>query len=256
MEAKIRVLIADSSDDYRKLMARRLQDELDMELVGNTADGLDVLHLAQAAQPDVLVLDVLLENLDGLDVLRHIGTMHLDLSCIMASAFYKDSMISEALHLGAKYFLRKPFGVQTLVEKIRHVAKGTKFTRLHDMGHLECEVTKMLRELGAPAHMKGYRFLRHGIALAVLDVAFLDAVTKKLYPNIAEKFNASISQVERCMRSVVEATWDYGDPKILQKFFGYTISNRKRKPANSEFIAMLADQLSLQQKYGDRRSHW
>ena len=136
------------------------------------------------------------------------------------------------------------------MEKIRHVARCADSTLPPEVGHLELEVTKILRELGAPVHMKGYRFLRYGIALTVLDVAFLDAVTGKLYPGIAEKFDASQSQVERCIRNVIEATWNHGDSKILQKFFGSTVSNRKGKPTNSEFIAMIADQLCLQQKYG------
>jgi len=170
----------------------------------------------------------------------------------MTSTSYSDSVVSEALYLGASYFLRKPFGTQTLVEKIRYVAKHTDSTILPNVRHLEFEATKVLRELGSPAYMKGYRFLRYGIALVVLDVRFLDAVTGKLYPHIAKNFDATSSQVERCIRNVIDATWNHGDPKVLQKFFGYTVSNRKGKPTNSEFIAIIADQLSLQQKYGDR----
>ncbi|MCL2563810.1 MAG: sporulation transcription factor Spo0A [Oscillospiraceae bacterium] len=252
METKIKVLIADSSNDYRKLVANRFRDEPDMELVGSTTDGAEALRMAQEVRPDVIVLDVLLETLDGLDVLHRIGEMNLNVPCIVVSAFYKDSMISEALRLGASYFLRKPFGVQTLTEKIRHVTKRTDTAFPSEVGHLEFEVSNILRELGTPAQMKGYRFLRHGIVLTVLEVEFLYAVTGKLYPNIAEKFGASNAQVERCIRNVIAATWNDADPQILQKFFGYTISSRKRKPTNSEFIAMIADQLSLQQKYGDR----
>jgi len=256
MDTNIRVLIADSSNDYRRLVANRFADEPDIELVGSTTDGLEALRLAHIMRPDVVVLDVLLENLDGLDVLRRIGEMDLHVSCIVVSAFYKDSVISEALQLGASYFLRKPFGAETLMEKIRYAAKDTDCAHSPQVGHFEFEVTKVLRELGAPAHMKGYRFLRYGIALVMLDVAFLDAVTGKLYPSVAEKFRVSKDQVERCMRNVIQATWDYGDPKTLQKFFGYTVSNRKGKPTNSEFIAMIADLLRLQRRYGDGQGNW
>jgi len=258
METKIQVLIADSSKDYRRLVADRFRDEPDMELVGNTTDGLEALRLTQEIQPDVIVLDVLLENLGGLNVLRRIGEMDLNVSCILAFASYKDSTISEAAHLGASYFLHKPFGIETLIERIRHVAKAkrTDIALLPKMGHLELKVTNILRELGASAHMKGYRFLRYGIVLVVLDVAFLDNVTGKLYPTIAEKFYVTGSQVERCIRNVIKATWDQGDPKVLQKFFGSTISNRNGRPTNSEFIAMIADQLSLQQKYEDEQNNW
>jgi len=256
METKIRVLIADSSNDYRGLVTNRLRDEPDVELVGSTADGLEALRLTREMWPDVVVLDVLLENLNGLDVLRRIGEMDMNVSCIVASAFYKDSMIAEALHLGASYCLCKPFGVETLMEKIRHVAKRTDPALSPQVGHLECKVTEIFRELGLPAHMKGYRFLRYGIALVVLDVELLSAVTTELYPRIAEKFDAAPPQVERCIRSVIKSTWDHGAPEVLQKFFGYTVSNRKRKPTNSEFIALIADYLRLQQKYGDKQNGW
>ena len=250
METKIKVLIADSSHDYRKLVTNRFQDAPDIELVGSTTDGPEALRLTHEMQPDVIVLDVLLENLDGLDVLHRIREMRLNVSCIVVSAFYKDSVISEALHLGASYFLRKPFGVETLMAKIRHVTKHTDAAFPSNTGYLEFKTTTILREIGAPAHMKGYRFLRYGIALAVSDMGLLDAVTGKLYPSIAEKFDVNTSQVERCIRSVIETTWDQGDPKVLQKFFGCTVSNRKGKPTNSEFIAMIADHLSLQQNFG------
>jgi len=253
MDAKIKVLIADSSNDYRRLVANCLQNAPDMELVGSTADGLETLRLAQETQADVIVLDVLLENHDGLDVLRRIKELGLNVSCIVVFAFYQDSMISEAARLGTSYLLRKPFGVQTLMEKIRRVAKAKHIETalLPDLGYFELEVTRVLRELGAPAHMKGYRFLRYGIALVMLDIKFLDAVTGKLYPSIGEKFDATGEQVERCIRNVIGATWDQRDSKVLQKFFGYTVSKRRGKPTNSEFIAMIADRLSLQQKYGD-----
>ena len=256
MEKKIKVLIADSSNDYRRLVENRLQDELDMELVGSTTDGLEALRLVQEMQPDVIVLDILLENLDGLDVLRRIGEMGLKVSCMVVSTFYKDSMISDALHLGASYFLRKPFGTQTLMEKIRHVAKRMEAARSQSLGYLEFEAAKVLRELGALAHMRGYRYLRYGIALVMSDVAYLDSVTGQLYPSIGRKFGASPAQVERCIRNVITVSWDHGDPKVLQEFFGYTVSRRKGKPTNSEFIAMIADQLSLQQKYGGGQNDW
>ena len=253
METKIKVLIADSNNDYTKLVANRFQDELDMELVGSTTDGLEVLRLTEELRPDVIVLDSLLENLAGLDVLLHLLKMDRKVSCIMVSAIYQDDMISEAFSLGASYFLRKPFGIQTLMEKIRHVAKRTNAVLLSDLGHIELDVTNILRELASPAHMKGHRPLRYGIALVVQDVKLLNAVTGKLYPLIAEKFDLSSAQVERCIRTVIETIWNQRDPEVFQKFFGYTVTNRKGKPTNSEFIAMIADQLSLQRKYGDGR---
>jgi len=160
-------------------------------------------------------------------------------------------MISEAFHLGADYFLHKPFGTETLLEKIRHVAKRRHLALLRDVGQLEFKITAILRELGSPAYMKGYPYLRYGIVLVVLDVRLLDAVTGELYPAIGEKFDVPGSQVERCIRNVIETTWKHGDRQVFQKFFGSTVANRSGQPTNSAFIATLADQLRLQRSYGN-----
>jgi len=257
MQTKIKVLLADPSDDYRAIVATQLQNELDMELVGSTTDGLEAFRLAQEKQPDVIVLDILLANLDGLDVLRRLGENTVKMSPIVVSSFYKDSVIGEASSLGASYFILKPFNAQTLMEKIRSVsgrvspqtasASAVQMSA-HAEQNLESVVTEVIHEIGVPAHIKGYKYLREAIMLTVRDMEIINAVTKVLYPEVAGKFNTTPSRVERAIRHAIEVAWDRGDLEVLQKFFGYTVSNIKGKPTNSEFIAMIADRLSLQRK--------
>ena len=257
MQTKIKVLVADPSEDYRNMVASQFQSEIDLELVGSTADGLEVLRIAQEKKPDVIVLDIVLANLDGMDVLRRLGEMKASALPIMVSSFYKDSVISEASSLGASYFMLKPFSVGTLMEKVRQVSGKASRELLSSAAQaprpeepsLEHVVTEVIHEIGVPAHIKGYKYLREAIMLTVRDMEIINAVTKVLYPEVAKKFNTTPSRVERAIRHAIEVAWDRGDLEVLQKFFGYTVSNIKGKPTNSEFIAMIADRLSLQRKH-------
>jgi len=255
MQTKIKVLVADPSEDYRNMVASQFQSEIDLELIGSTADGLEVLRIAQEKKPDVIVLDILLANLDGMDVLRRLGEMSLTASPIMVSSFYKDSVISEASGLGASYFMLKPFSVGTLMEKVRQVfgkssreSQSSAQASRPEEPSLEHVVTEVIHEIGVPAHIKGYKYLREAIMLTVRDMEIINAVTKVLYPAVAGKFSTTPSRVERAIRHAIEVAWDRGDLEVLQKFFGYTVSNIKGKPTNSEFIAMIADRLSLQRR--------
>ena len=257
MEKKIRVLIADPSDEYRGMVSGQFNNELDLDLVGSTSDGLEALRKAQEKRPDVIVLDILLANLDGIGLMRRLGEMGFSGSYIVVSSFYRDSVISEAAAVGASYFMLKPFNLGTLMEKIRAVAGNVGFhpggSSLQEASSrqeqsLESVVTEVIHEIGVPAHIKGYKYLREAIILTVKDMEVINAVTKILYPEVAKKFNTTPSRVERAIRHAIEVAWDRGDLEVLQKFFGYTVSNIKGKPTNSEFIAMIADRLSLQRK--------
>jgi len=259
MDTKIKVLVADPSDDYRGMVARQLGSELDLELVGHTGDGVEALRLAREKRPDVIILDILLANLDGMEVVRRLGEAGAKVSCIMVSSFYRDSVIAEAGGLGVSYFMLKPFNLETLLEKVRSVSgravKGPGAlpripTRREES--LESVVTGVIHEIGVPAHIKGYKYLREAIMLTVCDMEIINAVTKVLYPEVAKKFGTTPSRVERAIRHAIEVAWDRGDLEVLQKFFGYTVSNIKGKPTNSEFIAMIADRLSLQRKDAQR----
>ena len=160
--------------------------------------------------------------------------------------------------LGAAYFVPEPCDITALLDRIRQIGalpsqeEGLLPARTSD-ANLEAAVTEIIHEIGVPAHIKGYQYLREAIILTINDMDIINAVTKVLYPEVAKKFGTTPSRVERAIRHAIEVAWDRGDIEVLQKFFGYTVSNIKGKPTNSEFIAMIADCLSLRQKQGAMR---
>ena len=256
METKTRILIADKNEDFRSLMTSVLNNEEDMELVGCTDNGVDALALCAELKPDVLMMDLLLPRLDGMEVLRRLPEACKDTRALVVSSFYNDKVVTESLNLGAAYFVIKPCDLVTMLDRIRQISAASRpvpqnGVRPND-ANLEALVTEIIHEIGVPAHIKGYQYLREAIILTINDMDIINAVTKVLYPEVAKKFNTTPSRVERAIRHAIEVAWDRGDIETLQKFFGYTVSNIKGKPTNSEFIAMIADCLSLRQKQGVR----
>ena len=252
METKIKLLIADPNEDFRMLLKRTLEAEGDMEVVASAADGAEALELLGRHRPDVLLMDLVLPKIDGMELLRRIGAAGLTPVTLVVSAFYNEKMISESASLGAYYFIPKPCDVAALAERIRQsVAPQTRreiVAGARPEAELEATVTDIIHEIGVPAHIKGYQYLREAIILTIHDMDIINAVTKVLYPSVAKKFGTTPSRVERAIRHAIEVAWDRGDLETLQKFFGYTVSNIKGKPTNSEFIAMIADCLSLRRK--------
>ena len=261
MENKTRVLIADSNEDFRKLMTELLRMEEDMEPVGCAADGIDALALTAELRPDIIVMDLVLSKLDGLEVLRRLPEACADTKALVVSGFYNDTVIADCAAAGACYFVPKPCDSATLLGRIRQIRSSSGRAALtlsaapqlsRSEASLEAMVTDIIHEIGVPAHIKGYQYLREAIILTINDMDIINAVTKVLYPTVAKKFGTTPSRVERAIRHAIEVAWDRGDIETLQKFFGYTVSNIKGKPTNSEFIAMIADCLSLRQKQGVR----
>ena len=254
METKIRVLIADAGEDYRSLLSDTLNAEGDMEVVGTAADGAEALALLGQERPDVLLLDLVLPRVDGLEVLRRMGETGAQPATLVVSAFYNQQMITRSAELGAYYFIPKPCDIAALTERIRQSvhpdnAMPAAITEMRPPEpDLESTVTEVIHEIGVPAHIKGYQYLREAIILTIGDMEIINAVTKVLYPTVAKKYATTPSRVERAIRHAIEVAWDRGDLETLQKFFGYTVSNIKGKPTNSEFIAMIADCLSLRRK--------
>ena len=216
-----------------------------MELVAQTDNGLRAEELITKFQPDVVVLDLVLPNLDGLSLLTHLRAKNASSRVIVISAICNDQVLMECAELGTTYFMQKPFDPPLLVQRIR---QGTQLAAAEPEPSLESVVTDVIHEIGVPAHIKGYQYLREAILLTIDDMDIINSVTKVLYPEVARKFNTTPSRVERAIRHAIEVAWDRGDIETLQKFFGYTVSNIKGKPTNSEFIAMIADCLSLRQK--------
>lgn len=262
METKSRVLIADSGEDFRFLMAETISAEEDMTVVGAAGDGIETLALVEQKHPHVIVMDLVLTKLDGLGVLQKLSQIPQKPAVIIVSGFFNDHVIQEAAELGAYYFMPKPCDVPALLCRIRQISTqnrsaagsakqpGVDMSRREE--NLEAVVTDVIHEIGVPAHIKGYQYLREAIILTINDMDIINSVTKVLYPSVAKRFATTPSRVERAIRHAIEVAWDRGDIETLQKFFGYTVSNVKGKPTNSEFIAMIADCLSLRRKVAER----
>ena len=244
MESKKRILIADADVVFRDALIEALSEEGDMEVVGTTDDGERAVELVRSCKPDILVMDLILSHMDGLDVLAALD-----------AAGRPKVMVLSALARGANYCLMKPCKLSSAVERIRQITTplhgedefpDRPSSRPHQS--LEASVTSIIHEIGVPAHIKGYQYLREAIIMTVENMDVINAVTKILYPEVAKRFNTTASRVERAIRHAIEVAWDRGDLETLQKYFGYTVSNAKGKPTNSEFIAMIADRLQLQRK--------
>ena len=255
METKIKVLIADAGEEFRSLLRDSLNAEGDLTVVGTAADGAEALALLAEHRPDVLLTDLILPRLDGMELLQRIGETGAAPVTMIVSAFYNERMIARCAELGADYFIPKPCDIAALTARIRQSVR-TEAEELPttpreiraQSDDLEAAVTEVIHEIGVPAHIKGYQYLREAIILTINDMEIINAVTKVLYPAVAKKFGTTSSRVERAIRHAIEVAWDRGDLDTLQKFFGYTVSNIKGKPTNSEFIAMIADCLSLRRK--------
>ena len=246
MESRKRIIIADSSEEFRRLLAGGLAGEDDMELVGETGDGVEVLQMAQTLHADVVIMSLVLGRMDGLEVLENMNSMEQRPRVLILSNFVRGNVAELAARRGADYFMMKPCNMSAVLERIRQLANGVSERGMDP--NLESTVTSIIHEIGVPAHIKGYQYLREAILIAVGDMEVINAVTKVLYPQVAKHFGTTASRVERAIRHAIEVAWDRGDLETLQKYFGYTVSNAKGKPTNSEFIAMIADRLQLQQK--------
>ena len=259
MLTKARVLIADSGEEFRMMMSDTISAEEDMTVVGSAGDGLEAVQMAKDKHPDVVVMDLVLAKLDGLGVLQKLSQLSPAPAVLIVSGFFNEHVVQEAAELGAYYFMPKPCDVPALLSRIRQVCSAEKGTvqrqgvqMFRSEPNLEAVVTDVLHEIGVPAHIKGYQYLREAIIMTINDMDTINSVTKVLYPEVAKKFDTTPSRVERAIRHAIEGAWDRGDIETLQKFFGYTVSNVKGKPTNSEFIAMIADCLSLKRKVAER----
>ncbi|MCI9264266.1 MAG: sporulation transcription factor Spo0A [Oscillospiraceae bacterium] len=245
-----KVIVADAGEEFRRLLVETLEDEGDLTIMGETSDGEELVELCRQRQPDVVVMDMVLSTLDGVDVLTQLGELVPRPKVLVLSSFAGGSVAELAAARGADYFLMKPCRVTSVVERVRQLASVSVPVEEVDRTRrgLESTVTAIIHEIGVPAHIKGYQYLREAILIAVEDMDVINAVTKVLYPEVAKRYGTTASRVERAIRHAIEVAWDRGDLETLQKYFGYTVSNAKGKPTNSEFIAMIADRLQLQQK--------
>ena len=256
METKIRVLIADPNEDFQLLMKSLLSQEGDMEAAGTSSDGSDALAKIEALHPDVVLLELVQPRLDGLGVLRKLAEKDSAPPVVVLTGFVNAHVVAECAELGAAYFLSKPCDTPELIQRLRQCAQAGKKPlsaaiapeAKADNASLESVVTDIIHEIGVPAHIKGYQYLREAIILTINDMDAINAVTKVLYPEVAKKFSTTPSRVERAIRHAIEVAWSRGKMDTIDELFGYTINNGKGKPTNSEFIALIADKIRLEYK--------
>ena len=243
MEHVTTVLIADSADDFCTALTAALQYADGFQVVGTANDGEQAIRMVEERKPDVLVLDLMLSKKDGISVLKAVSGMERRPITLATSVFVTQYVSAAAANLGVRYLMLKPCDMTALVERLEEIRGGdgqkAAEKRRPDKTSIESMVTGIIHEIGVPAHIKGYQYLREAI---------INAITKVLYPQVAKTFGTTPSRVERAIRHAIEVAWDRGDLDTLQRFFGYTVSNTKGKPTNSEFIALIADRLQLQLK--------
>lgn len=229
------------------MLQEAIEQAGEFTVAASTGDGREALRLTEELKPDLLVTDVALPGLDGLGLLQALKEREdcAPLKTIIISAFCGDKTLSDAEKLGVSYYLPKPCEPASLLERMRGIFEDPSSPELR-LYALKNTVTAVIHEIGVPAHIKGYQYLREAIMIAVNDMEVINAVTKVLYPAVAKRYGTTPSRVERAIRHAIEVAWDRGDLETLQKYFGYTVSNTKGKPTNSEFIAMIADRLMLQ----------
>ena len=244
MEICRKVIIADANESFRAMLREIIEQDGGFTVAASVGDGRSALEQVRELAPDLLILDVVLPELDGFGVLDQLRREELPVRTMIVSAFFTEQVVSEALGKGAAYFMPKPFENAALLDRMRAVCQPAQ-PAAHTK-NLKTMVTDIIHEIGVPAHIKGYQYLREAILIAVEDMDVINAVTKVLYPEVARRFSTTPSRVERAIRHAIEVAWDWGDLETLQKFFGYTVSNTKGKPTNSEFIAMIADRLVLE----------
>ena len=252
MDKRTTVFIADSTEDFCTSLTAALNKSEGFQILGTANDGEQAIARIAHLKPDVLVLDLMLSKRDGIGVLKAISTMEKRPVTLATSGFVTDYVASAAANLGARYLMLKPCDMTALVERLEEIRGGENLRkaslRRPEKTNIETMVTSIIHEIGVPAHIKGYQYLREAIIIAVNDMDVINAITKVLYPQVAKTFQTTPSRVERAIRHAIEVAWDRGDLDTLQRFFGYTVSNTKGKPTNSEFIALIADKLQLQLK--------
>lgn len=279
MNDKITILIADDNPDFANTLTGYIEEDDKFEIIAVARDGKQAVEMILNTEPDVALLDVIMPHLDGIGVLEKLNSANMKKFpiCIMLSAVGQEKITQRALELGAEYYAIKPFAIEVLLQRIKEIKlhkQQPKFINSNinnninnymsreikaqyieispekkkDQENLEALVTNVIHEVGVPAHIKGYQYLREAIMMVVNNIDIINQITKQLYPEIANKYMTTPSRVERAIRHAIEVAWARGQAETIENIFGYTISAAKGKPTNSEFIAMIADKLRLELK--------
>lgn len=242
-------MIVDDNRDFCEILKEYFEGQEDCLVTAVAHNGLQALEFLAQDMPDVMILDLIMPHLDGIGVLEKLALEYeVRPKVIILTAFGQEAMTKRAVELGANYYILKPFDLEVLGNRVRQLANnqsGPVRLLQPKMRNLDVEVTNLIHQMGVPAHVRGYQYLRDAIILVIGEMSLLGAVTKELYPMIAEKYNTTPSRVERAIRHAIELAWDRGNVELMNKFFGYTIDVERGKPTNSEFIAMVADRLRV-----------
>lgn len=261
----IKVAVADDNCNMLMVLKEIIEDERDMEIIGTAMNGRQIIRIIKEKKPDIVLLDIIMPDYDGFFVMNSVyddvTILHKPVFIIISS-IGEESITKEAYNKGAVYYFMKPFDNLALLTKIRNVTQN-QVSKVKDCKEkqvseenlvvsskqdLENDITLIIHDIGIPAHIKGYRYLRDSIILTIKDKNVMDSVTKVLYPTIAKMYQSTPSRVERAIRHAIEVAWNRGNTDTLNSLFGYTISNGKGKPTNSEFIALIADKIRLEYK--------
>lgn len=215
-------------------------------------DGEDILRLIDSEKPDFALIDLFLQKFDAIEVLQRMDS-HSKTKCIVTSASKDSFFEAEALEAGAAYYTLKPYDPRILSARLAKMMSSEECKLLVKSGtrDLEIMITEIMHDIGVPAHVKGYQYVRYAIVMSVQDKTIINAVTKRLYPAVAQQFETTPSRVERAIRHAIEIAWDRGDIDVINQYFGYTVDNQRGKPTNSEFIALIADKIRLKRGMGD-----
>ena len=258
MNLKVSVLIADDNRDFCDEMSDYIKASSDMCLAGVANDGDEAYGMICATRPDIVILDIIMPKRDGISLLKKLANTKMTKrpTIIAHSVTGNEKVMESCYQAGAEYFLLKPQTCDAIADTIRSLAPGNspvtvapqQATKTEKETDLETIVTEFMHELGLPAHIKGYQYIRTAIMMVVNNMDLLNYITKQLYPDIAKKYGSTSSRVERAIRHSIEVAWTRGRPETMNNIFGYTIDTGKGKPTNSEFIAMVADRIRLQTK--------
>jgi|JXWO01.1.fsa_nt_gi two-component system response regulator (stage 0 sporulation protein A) len=264
MSKKVKIIVAEDNRNLCQILQDYISKDDSFELAGVAYNGLEAWDLIQKHDPDLVIMDLVMPNLDGLEVLERINarTSVRKPKVILLTAFGHETLTHQAMVMGVDYFILKPFDLEILGKRIRTLTQDLEITNppllqtcssVTSVGrgvNINVEVTTMMHQLGIPAHVKGYQYIRDAILMVIEDVSLLGAVTKELYPAIAKKYNTAPSRVERGIRHAIELAWERGHMETLKRIFGYSMNIERQKPTNSEFIALLADKLRVMSKVG------
>lgn len=261
---KLDVVIADDNERIVQLLDDILNSDEEIDVVGKAKNGEEAVNLILEKQPDVVLMDIIMPKLDGLAVMDRINketSLKKRPAFVVLSAVGRETITDDAFELGACYYIMKPFDNEMVLNRIKHIKNSMNRKNLEPRKinayenksdyierNLESDVTNVIHEVGVPAHIKGYQFLRDAIIMAINDMEMLNSITKILYPTIAKKNHTTASRVERAIRHAIEVAWTRGKMDTIDDLFGYTINNGKGKPTNSEFIALIADKIRLEYK--------